>query len=64
MNTRVKGFPSLALEETSGWRRIDIGPFMGRPADFADWLHGHLPGEAVAPANAPAIQSGPDACAR
>ena len=63
----VHGFPSFVLEEAGGWRRIDIGPFMGQPADFAAWLRGQLPAEAVAPANAPAnapaLQCGPDACA-
>ena len=63
----VQGFPSFVLEEAGGWRRLDIGPFMGRPADFAAWLRGQLPAEAIAPANGPAngpaIQCGPDACA-
>lgn len=32
----VQGFPSFALENADGWRRIDIGPFMGRPEEFAE----------------------------
>ena len=36
----VQGFPSFVLEQEGGWHRIEIGPFMGRPADFADWLRG------------------------
>lgn len=59
----VQGFPSFALEDAGGWRRIDIGPFMGRPVEFADWLRGQRPVEAVAAANAPALQCGPDGCA-
>lgn len=59
----VHGFPSFALEEAAGWRLIDIGPFMGRPADFADWLRGRLPAEAGGAAGAAALQCGPDACA-
>lgn len=59
----VQGFPSFVLEDAGGWRRIDIGPFMGRPADFADWLRGQLPVTAFAAANAQAGQCGPDACA-
>lgn len=59
----VQGFPSFVLEDAGGWRRIDIGPFMGRPAEFADWLRGQRPVEAVAAANAPELQCGPDACA-
>lgn len=59
----VRGFPSFALEDAGGWRRIDIGPFVGRPDDFSDWLRGQLTVTAFAAANAQAVQCGPDACA-
>lgn len=38
----VQGFPSFTIEDAGAWRRLEIGPFMGRPADFAAWLRGHL----------------------
>lgn len=56
----VQGFPSFALEDASGWHRIDIGPFMGRPVDFGDWLRGRLPTEAVAGARAEEACCGTD----
>lgn len=56
-------FPSFTLECAGSWRRIDIGPFMGRSAEFADRLRGQLPPEAVAAVNAQALQFGSDTCA-
>lgn len=55
----VRGFPSFVLEQAGSWRSIDIGPFMGQPAAFAEWLQGQVP----AAAEASAFQCGPDGCA-
>ncbi|MFG6486244.1 DsbA family protein [Roseateles sp. BYS78W] len=55
----VRGFPSFVLEQAGSWRSIDIGPFMGQPAAFGEWLQGQVP----AGASASAFQCGPDGCA-
>jgi putative protein-disulfide isomerase len=55
----AQGFPSFALEKAGRWQSIDVGPFMGQPAAFAEWLRGQAPqGQ---PAGA--FQCGPDGCA-
>lgn len=58
----LQGFPSFALEDAQGWRVIDVGPFMGRPADFADWLRGRLPVVAHDAASAGGARCDPGTC--
>lgn len=59
----VHGFPGFVLEGEGGWRTVDIGPFLGQPQAFVDWLRRELPGAAPAPSGASAFQCGPDRCA-
>ena len=33
-----QGFPTLALEQDGRFTLIDIGPWLGKPQDFATWL--------------------------
>lgn len=33
-----QGFPTIALEHSGHFTRIDIGPWLGKPDAFADWL--------------------------
>ncbi|MBC3375611.1 DsbA family protein [Pseudomonas sp. SWRI92] len=33
-----QGFPTLALEQDGQYRVIDIGPWLGKPQAFVDWL--------------------------
>ncbi|VVQ09449.1 hypothetical protein PS934_03458 [Pseudomonas fluorescens] len=38
-----QGFPTLALEHTDQFTLIDIGPWLGKPQAFAQWLGQSLP---------------------
>jgi putative protein-disulfide isomerase len=38
-----QGFPTLALEQDGRFTLIDIGPWLGKPQDFATWLRQTLP---------------------
>jgi len=38
-----QGFPTLALEHNDQFTLIDIGPWLGKPQAFAQWLSQSLP---------------------
>lgn len=38
-----QGFPTLVLEDNDQFTLIDIGPWLGKPQAFAQWLHQSLP---------------------
>jgi putative protein-disulfide isomerase len=44
-----QGFPTLALEQDGQFTLIDIGPWLGKPEAFAQWLKQALPEQASAP---------------
>ena len=44
-----QGFPTLALEQDGRFTLIDIGPWLGKPEAFAQWLKQTLPEQAAAP---------------
>ena len=33
-----QGFPTLVLEQSGQYQVIDLGPYLGKPAAFGDWL--------------------------
>ena len=47
-----QGFPTLALEQDGQFTLIDIGPWLGKPEAFAQWLKQALPVQASTPAAA------------
>jgi putative protein-disulfide isomerase len=56
-----QGFPTLALEGSDGcFARIDIGPWFGRAAAFADMLEQEINSAAEEVQAIP--QCGPDGC--
>jgi len=59
----LRGFPSFVLERNGDWNTVDIGPFLVRPAAFADWLRREVPDAVAAAPGAAAFQCGPDGCA-
>ena len=59
---QVQGFPSMALERDGGWNVVDIGPFLGRPAAFADWLRREVPDARAAAPDGGAFLCGPGHC--
>ncbi|WP_160105355.1 DsbA family protein [Pseudomonas izuensis] len=40
-----QGFPTFALEHDGQFTLIDIGPWLGKPQDFAAWLSQSLPAQ-------------------
>ncbi|WP_434704610.1 DsbA family protein [Pseudomonas sp. Z1-12] len=44
-----QGFPTLALEQDGQFSLIDIGPWLGKPEAFAQWLKQALPEQASTP---------------
>ncbi|KAB0493727.1 DsbA family protein [Pseudomonas vancouverensis] len=54
-----QGFPTFALEMDGQYRVIDIGPWLGKPQAFADWLSQSLPDQA---SSNPAAVCGVDGC--
>ncbi|UZE24114.1 DsbA family protein [Pseudomonas sp. B21-056] len=40
-----QGFPTLALEQDGLFTRVDIGPWLGKPEAFAEWLKQSLPAQ-------------------
>jgi len=58
----VQGFPSFALERDGTWDAVDIGPYFGKPAAFAEWLRREVPDTATTAPGAAAFQCGPDHC--
>jgi putative protein-disulfide isomerase len=59
----AQGFPTFALERAGSWRVVDLGPFIGQPAAWVDWLRRELPEAAADTTGAAAFQCGPDPCA-
>lgn len=57
------GFPSFVLEREGRWSPVEVGPFLGQPAQWADWLRLQLPqgGQPAATAE-PGFACGPDGC--
>ena len=47
-----QGFPTLALEQDGQFTLIDIGPWLGKPEAFAQWLTQALPEQASTPSAA------------
>ncbi|WP_313958331.1 DsbA family protein [Pseudomonas citri] len=45
-----QGFPTFALEQDGLFTLIDIGPWLGKPEAFAQWLKQALPERAATPA--------------
>jgi putative protein-disulfide isomerase len=46
----VAGFPSFALERDGRWSPVEAGEFLGRPAEFGDWLRQQVPQGSTSPA--------------
>lgn len=44
-----QGFPTLALDQEGQFTLIDIGPWLGKPEAFAQWLKQALPEQASTP---------------
>lgn len=55
-----QGFPTFALEDAGQFTLIDIGPWLGKPQEFSDWLRQTIPTAQVAVA---APFCGVDGCA-
>jgi putative protein-disulfide isomerase len=53
-----QGFPTLALERDGRLTLIDIGPWLGKPEAFAQWLRQAMPSHE----SAPAMVCGLDGC--
>jgi putative protein-disulfide isomerase len=47
-----QGFPTLALEQDGQFTLIDIGPWLGKPEAFAQWLAQTLPAQPSTPSAA------------
>ncbi|KAB0542390.1 DsbA family protein, partial [Pseudomonas palleroniana] len=47
-----QGFPTFALEQDGQFTLIDIGPWLGKPEAFAQWLTQVLPEQASTPSSA------------
>ncbi|WP_210642383.1 MULTISPECIES: DsbA family protein [unclassified Pseudomonas] len=47
-----QGFPTFALERAGQFTLIDVGPWLGKPEAFAQWLRQTLPVQASTPAPA------------
>lgn len=59
----VQGFPSLFLEIDGHMEALELSPFFGSPARFADWLRQRLATAEASVPNAPSShQCGPDGC--
>ncbi|MHC8330164.1 DsbA family protein [Pseudomonas sp. LB1P83] len=55
-----QGFPTFVLEQDGQFTLVDIGPWLGKPQAFAQWLSQSLP----APASSTPVQAcGIDGCA-
>ena len=59
----AQGFPTFVLERAGDWSVVDIGPFLGQPAAWVEWLRGHVAGEPSAAPDAVALHCGTDGCA-
>jgi putative protein-disulfide isomerase len=60
----VAGFPSFALERDGRWSPVEAGEFLGRPAEFSDWLRQQVPQAAAASSKTGAdFACGVDGCA-
>lgn len=44
-----QGFPTLILQQDGQFTRVDIGPWLGKPEAFAEWLNLSLPVQAFSP---------------
>ncbi|NUT85956.1 DsbA family protein [Pseudomonas corrugata] len=44
-----QGFPTLVLQQDGQFTRVDIGPWLGKPEAFAEWLNLSLPTQASSP---------------
>ncbi|MCP2075660.1 UNVERIFIED_ORG: putative protein-disulfide isomerase [Pseudomonas lini] len=53
-----QGFPTFALAQDGRFTLIDIGPWLGKPEAFADWLKQAVPVQA----STPAMACGLDGC--
>ena len=53
-----QGFPTFALAQDGRFTLIDIGPWLGKPEAFADWLNQAMPVQA----STPAMACGLDGC--
>lgn len=56
------GFPTLALEREGRISPVDLGPYLGKPAAFVQWLRQQVPVSPQPRGNAD-FQCGPDGCA-
>ncbi|TBN44243.1 DsbA family protein [Pseudomonas sp. BGI-2] len=55
-----QGFPTFALEQDGQFTLVDIGPWLGKPQAFAQWLCQSLPAQT---SSAPVPACGIDGCA-
>ncbi|MBT2340061.1 MULTISPECIES: DsbA family protein [Pseudomonas] len=55
-----QGFPTFALEQDGRFTLIDIGPWLGKPEAFGQWLQQALPVQS----STPSMVCGLDGCAR
>jgi putative protein-disulfide isomerase len=56
------GFPGFALEIDGRFVHVDVGPFLGQPASFAQWLRQQLPAAEVTPTRKTELVCGPERC--
>jgi len=54
-----QGFPTLVLEDNDQFTLIDIGPWLGKPQAFAQWLSQSLPDQG---ASTPVAVCGLEGC--
>ena len=58
----LRGFPSLVLEAGGKMQRIDVSPYLGKPAEFVAMMQGLLTGESGEKSTGNAAFCAPDGC--